>query len=124
MTTDFKKKVKNVLEDTFGKENVISDAAIGHNRKKPRTGGVAVDQLRSIIERVERLEEEKAGLSSDIRDIYAESKANGFDVKAIRTIIKLRKMDAQEREEAETVLDTYCRALGMTPDLFDGEDAA
>jgi uncharacterized protein (UPF0335 family) len=89
----------------------------GHNR----VGGVAVEQLKSIIARVEKLEEEKAGLAADIRDVFAEAKGNGFDVPAIRKIIKLRKMDAGEREEAETVLDTYMRALGMQPDLFDGE---
>lgn len=86
---------------------------------KNRVGGVAVDQLKSIIGRVEKLEEEKTGISADIRDVFAEAKGNGFDVKAIRTIIKLRKMDAQEREEQETVLDTYRRALGMIPELED-----
>lgn len=91
----------------------------GHNSK--RAGGVAADQLRGIVERVERLEEEKAGLAADIRDVFAEARGNGFDVKAIRTIIKLRKQDPAEREEAETVLDTYLRALGMQPDLFDGD---
>ena len=90
----------------------------GHNSK--RVGGVAVDQLRSIVERVERLEEEKAGLAADVRDVFAEAKGNGFDVPAIRKILKLRKQDAAEREEAATVLDTYLRALGMQPDLFDG----
>ena len=84
---------------------------------KNRVGGVAVDQLKSIINRVEKLEEEKAGISADIRDVFAEAKGNGFDTKAIRTIIKLRKMDASEREEQETVLDTYRRALGMIPEL-------
>lgn len=82
----------------------------GHN---VRAGGLAVDQLKSIIARVEKLEEEKAGLSADIRDVFAEAKGNGFDVKAIRTIIKMRKMEPQEREEQETVLDTYLHALGM-----------
>ncbi len=81
--------------------------------KKTRAGGVAVDQLKSIIGRVEKLEEEKTGISADIRDVFAEAKGNGFDVKAIRTIIKMRKMDASEREEAETILDTYLHALGM-----------
>ncbi len=81
--------------------------------KKNRVGGVAVDQLKSIIGRVEKLEEEKSGISADIRDVFAEAKGNGFDVKAIRTIIKMRKMDASEREEAETILDTYLHALGM-----------
>jgi len=91
----------------------------GHNR----VGGVAVDQLKSIIGRVEKLTEEKEGIAADIRDVFAEAAGNGFDVKAIRKILKLRKMDAQEREEAEHTLDTYCRALGMTPDLFDGEES-
>lgn len=89
--------------------------------KKTRAGGVAVDQLKSIIGRVEKLEEEKTAIGADIRDVFAEAKGNGFDVKAIRQIIKLRKMDAQEREEQETMLDTYMRALGMLPEL-DEED--
>lgn len=89
---------------------------------KNRVGGVAVDQLKSIIGRVEKLEEEKAGISADIRDVFAEAKGNGFDVKAIRSIIKIRKMDAQEREEQETVLDTYLHALGMLPE-YDEEAA-
>jgi uncharacterized protein (UPF0335 family) len=83
---------------------------------------VAVDQLKSIIGRVEKLEEEKTNISADIRDVFAEAKGNGFDVKAIRQIIKLRKQDAQEREEQETILDTYMRALGMLPEL--DEEAA
>ena len=85
--------------------------------KSTRAGGVAVDQLKSIIGRVEKLEEEKAGISADIRDVFAEAKGNGFDTKAIRTIIKMRKMDASEREEAETILDTYLHALGMIDEL-------
>ena len=85
--------------------------------KSTRVGGVAVDQLRSIIGRVEKLEEEKTGISADIREVFAEAKGNGFDIKAIRSIIKLRKMDASEREEQETILDTYLHALGMIPEL-------
>lgn len=81
-----------------------------------KTGGVAGDQLRSYIERIERLDEEKAALSSDIRDVFAEAKANGFDTKAMRAVIRLRKMDATERDEQEHMLDTYKRALGMLPD--------
>ncbi len=73
----------------------------------------AKDQLRSIIERIERLEEEKKAISDDIRDVYAEAKGNGFDVKALRTIIRLRKQDADERQEHETILETYMHALGM-----------
>lgn len=89
--------------------------------KSTRVGGVAVDQLKSIIARVEKLEEEKAAIADDIKDVFAEAKGNGYDVKAIRQIIKLRKMDAQEREEEETILDTYLRALGMLPELDEVE---
>lgn len=84
---------------------------------KTKVGGVAAEQLRSIIQRVEKLEEEKSAIAADVRDVFAEAKGNGFDVKAIRTIIRLRKLDAQEREEQETILDTYRRALGMIPEL-------
>lgn len=91
---------------------------------KAKVGGLAVDQLKSIIARVEKLEEEKAAIADDIRDVFAEAKGNGFDVKAIRQIIKLRKMDAQEREEEETVLDTYMRALGMLPEFEEELEAA
>ena len=73
----------------------------------------AKDQLKAIIERIERLEEEKKTISDDIRDVYAESKGNGFDVKALRTIVRLRKQDANERAEEETILETYMHALGM-----------
>jgi uncharacterized protein (UPF0335 family) len=73
----------------------------------------AKDQLKSVIERVERLEEEKKTISDDIRDVYAEAKGNGFDVKALRTIVRLRKQDANERQEQETILETYMQALGM-----------
>lgn len=86
---------------------------------KNRAGGVAADQLRSIIERIERLTEEKDAIVADIRDVFAEAKGNGFDVKALRQIIKLRKMDAGERDEQECVLDMYRRALGMLPELDD-----
>src|SRR4051794_1980799 len=89
----------------------------GHNSKKPRVGGIAADQLRSIIDRIERLEAEKAGIAADIRDVFAEAKGNGYDVKALRAVIKIRKMDAHERDEQEAVLDTYRRALGMLPEL-------
>ncbi len=82
-----------------------------------KVGGIAVDQLKSIIARVEKLEEEKAGIAADIRDVFAEAKGNGFDVKAIRTILKMRKMDASEREEQETILDVYLNALGMLPEM-------
>jgi uncharacterized protein (UPF0335 family) len=79
---------------------------IGHN-------SIPKDQLRSIIERVERVQEEIDGLASDKRDIFAEAKANGFDTKAMREIIRLRKQDADKRKEHEAVVDTYRSALGM-----------
>jgi uncharacterized protein (UPF0335 family) len=73
----------------------------------------AKDQLKAIIERVERLEEEKKAIADDIRDVYAEAKGNGYDVKALRTVVRLRKQDKQEREEQEAILETYLQALGM-----------
>jgi uncharacterized protein (UPF0335 family) len=74
---------------------------------------VAAGQLRAFIERVERLEEEKKTISDDIKDVFAEMKGTGFDTKAVRTIIRLRKQDQAEREEAEALLDLYMAALGM-----------
>ena len=82
------------------------------NEEAPATK-FAKDQLKSIIERIERLEEEKKAISDDIKDVYAESKGNGYDVTALRTIIRLRKQDPNERAEAETILETYMQALGM-----------
>lgn len=76
---------------------------------------VAAGQLRAFIERIERLEEEKKTISDDIKDVYAEAKGTGFDTKAIRTIIKIRKKDAAERQEEETILDLYKAALGIEP---------
>ena len=73
----------------------------------------AKDQLKAFIERVERLEEEKKAIADDIKDVYAEAKGNGFDVKALRTIVRMRKQDADERREHETILETYMQALGM-----------
>lgn len=73
----------------------------------------AKDQLKAVVERIERLEEEKKGISDDIREVYAEAKGNGFDVKALRTIISIRKLDANARAEEETVLEVYMQALGM-----------
>lgn len=83
----------------------------GHN--SDNVGGIAADRLRSVIERVERLEEERKALSGDIKDIFTEAKSAGFDVGTIRQIIRLRKKDTAEREEEETLLDIYKRALGM-----------
>ena len=79
---------------------------IGHN-------SVAKDQLKSIIERVERLEEDKRAISDDIKDVYSEAKGNGFDAKALRRIVALRKQDPDKRAEQDAILDTYMHALGM-----------
>lgn len=76
---------------------------------------VAREQLRSFIERIERLEEEKRGLASDIKDVYGEAKAMGFDARALRQIVRERAQDVQERTEFEAILDTYRAALGMLP---------
>ena len=73
----------------------------------------AKDQLKAIVERVERLEEEKKAIADDIRDVYAEAKGNGFDVKSLRVVVRMRKEDADERKEHEAILETYLHALGM-----------
>jgi uncharacterized protein (UPF0335 family) len=73
----------------------------------------AKDQLRAIVARIERLEEEKAALAADLREVYAEAKGNGFDVKALKSVIRIRKQDENKRREAEAVLTTYLHALGM-----------
>ncbi len=78
---------------------------------------VAQDQLRSYVERVERLEEEKQTISDDIKDVYAEAKGNGFDTKVLRKVVALRKIDANERAEQDSILELYLQALGMIADL-------
>lgn len=84
----------------------MSEPQAGHN-------SVAADQLKAIVERIERLEEEKKTIADDIRDVYAESKGNGLDVKALRAIIRLRKQSPADRAEQDAILDTYKQALGM-----------
>ena len=79
---------------------------VGHN-------SISKDQLRSIIERIEQREEEKKVVADDIKDIYSEAKGNGYDVKALRTIVRMRKQDAGERAEQDAILETYMNALGM-----------
>ena len=86
------------------------DTKLGDDTK---AGGIAADRLRSIIERVERLEEERKALASDIKDVYSEAKSAGFDVKVIRQIIRIRRQEPAEVEEQESLLDIYRRALGM-----------
>jgi uncharacterized protein (UPF0335 family) len=83
------------------------------------SAGVARDQLRTIVERIERLEEDKKAIMDDIKEVYAEAKGNGFDVKTLRKVVSLRKIESTEREEQEAMLDLYLGALGMTPS--DGE---
>ena len=89
---------------------------IGHN-------GIPADELRQFIERIERLEEEKAGIASDIKDVKAEAKSRGYDVTAINAIIKMRKQDAAERQEREAILELYMQALGMLADTPLGKAA-
>lgn len=76
-------------------------------------GGIAGDHLRSFIERIERLEEDKTAIAADIKDVYGEAKGTGFDVKIIRQIVRLRKMEDHDRSEQEEILDLYKHALGM-----------
>jgi uncharacterized protein (UPF0335 family) len=78
-------------------------------------GGIAADRLKSFIERIERLEEEKKALADDIKEVFAEAKGTGFDVKIMRQVIRLRRMDKDDLSEQETLLDLYRRALGMLP---------
>lgn len=86
-------------------------AVVGHNGESMDTA--AANQMRSYIDRVERLEEEKAGIAGDIKDVFAEARGNGFDVKALRKIVALRKKDHAERQEEESILELYMQALGM-----------
>ena len=80
-------------------------------------GGISADRLRSFVERVERLEAERKGISDDVREVYSEAKGAGFDIKVMRRIIQLRKIDCNERDEMEHVLDVYMRALDMKAPL-------
>ncbi len=76
-------------------------------------GNVAADQLRLFIERIERLEEEKKGIADDVRDVYAEAKASGYDTRTMRSIVRLRRMEKNARDEADALLETYRNALGL-----------
>jgi uncharacterized protein (UPF0335 family) len=89
-------------DDTF----TVTDADL-------KAGNVAAEQLRLLIERIERLEEEKKGIADDIKDVYAEAKATGFDPKIMKRIVALRKMSSEDRQEMEAILETYLAALGM-----------
>jgi uncharacterized protein (UPF0335 family) len=91
--------------------------------KATNYGGVSGQHLRQYIERIERLEEDKKVIAEDIKEVFAEAKANGFDVKIMRKVISLRKLDAAEREEIETLIDVYKAALGMIPSADDADEA-
>jgi uncharacterized protein (UPF0335 family) len=93
-------------------EEIAMATAAAANDEAP-AARFAKEHLKAFVERVERLEEEKKTISEDIRDVYAEARANGFDVKALRSIVRLRRQDADERREHETILETYMLALGM-----------
>lgn len=84
--------------------------------------GFAREQLRAFIERIERLEEEKAGIAGDIREVFAEAKGTGFDVKILRQVIRLRKQDKSERQEEMALLDVYLHALGMADAIGDADE--
>src|SRR3989442_9083188 len=93
-------------------ESSMATAAAVKEHDQPATR-FAKDHLKAFVERIERLEEEKKAIADDVRDVYAEAKATGFDVKALRTIVRLRKVDADDRKEHEAILETYMHALGM-----------
>lgn len=86
-------------------------------------GNVSASQLKAFVERIERLEEEKAGVAGDIKDVYSEAKSSGFNVKAIRKIVSIRKMDQEKRREEEAILEIYMQALGMLADTPLGQAA-
>ena len=90
----------------------------------PDVGGIAGAQLKSLIERIERLEEEKRALGEDIKEVYAEAKGTGFEPRIMRQIIKIRRMDKDEHDEQESLLDLYKRALGMLPEAVVEAQAA
>ena len=90
----------------------------------PDVGGIAGERLRSFIERIERLEDEKRTLAEDIKEVYAEAKGNGFDAKIMRQIIRIRRMDKDDLDEQESLLDIYKRALGMLPEAGPAAEAA
>ncbi|WP_374440619.1 DUF2312 domain-containing protein [Stella sp.] len=91
----------------------------GEKSESVVTSGVTADQLRSFVERIERLEEEKKALSEDIKEVYAEAKSEGFDTKIMRQVIRIRKMNEADLQEQEELIEVYKRALGMLPDVED-----
>lgn len=98
--------MNETVKGTAGASPTIDTPGVGHNSG-------ANDQLKSFVERIERLEEEKSGIATDIRDVYGEAKGKGFDVKIMRAVVRLRKKDAAQRAEEDALLDLYLHALGM-----------
>ena len=110
--------------DRYRRRAARGCGAIGERGTMPDVGGIAGERLKSFIERIERLEEEKRTLAEDIKEVYAEAKGTGFDTKIIRQIIRIRKRDQDELDEEETLLDLYKRAIGMLPDAAPQAEAA
>jgi uncharacterized protein (UPF0335 family) len=98
-------------------------SAFSEGSLRSAAGTAASKQLKSFVERIERLEEEKKGIADDIRDVFAEAKGQGFDTKIMRQVIRLRKKDTAERQEEEALLDLYLHALGMIPSSDPGGEA-
>lgn len=105
-----KKVIDLPIVDRFMRRPFVIDAT---HYDIPCGATFARDHLRAFVERIERLDEEKKALADDIKEVYAEAKGTGFDVKALRTVIRLRKQDVDERKESEAILETYMHALGM-----------
>jgi uncharacterized protein (UPF0335 family) len=112
---DFRMLDGETAEAVSARTQVRSDRMSAVEKEQPEAANTrfAKDQLKAFVERIERLEEEKKTISDDIRDVYAESKGNGFDVKALRAVVRLRKIEVTERNEQQLILDTYMNALGM-----------
>jgi uncharacterized protein (UPF0335 family) len=116
MTLAAQGRARHTLESWMSETDTMAAKASRARQKddpEAEVGGIAADRLRSIVERIERLEEERKALAGDIKDIYAEAKSAGFDVKVVRQIISIRRKEPAEVEEQETLLDLYRRALGM-----------
>lgn len=96
-----------------GQSDIEKDVTGYNEANMTKAGGIAADRLRNIVDRIERLVEERAALSSDIKDIFQEAKSAGFDVKVLRLLLRIRKQDANEVDAQESLLDTYRLALGM-----------
>jgi uncharacterized protein (UPF0335 family) len=107
---------RRALRGGGGSTRVASSPKKTREASMANVGGIAGDRLKSFIERIERLEEEKRALAEDVKEIYSEAKGAGFEVKIIRQIVRIRKMDEDDRDEAEALLDTYLRAIGMKPE--------